>query len=498
MAKAEPTTHHDRPEPTQRRWIYIISVIVLVIIVVTFVGGPALSGFVSSGRLVFGEYNGTEIEYIVGNYFQRTFQNLADRAQESETQLTSAQARQVWRRAFESTVLHIALLQTAEASELDVTDEAVDEQIASWPQFQENGRFSNDRYQAFSGQQRSSLREYLHQVLVSQQVQLDMVSTSTPSAAETEFFASLASPERQFQFVAFAFAEFPESEVISYLEENAERFRRANLSRITITSSEAEAEQIRQQAADRIASFEDLASAHSTDQQAEDGGDLGWVYYHELEPDFEDLDLIDTVFSLDVGSISPVLETAFGWAIYRLDEGPVDADPTDEELIVDARSYLTTFERGLLEDYMQSQADAFRETAIADGFDAAAASIDQTPQLTSYFPINYGNFPYLGQVTAPSATSLSNAAYDEEFFVDAFSLADGDVSEPIVLRDRVLVMELEDEREASDESTDTLQTIFPFYLQQIASNEIQRAVIDQDLLTDRFNQTYNRQILGVN
>lgn len=491
-----PTEHKEQERPTQRRWVYIGTIVILVLVIVTFIGGPALSGFVGSGKVTFGRYGRTEITYVSGNYFQRTFQNIASQVQESGQEVTDAVYRQIWRNAYDATVLHLALLETAEEAQMGVSDEAVDEAVARWPALQENGRFSPDRYYGLTGQQRSSLRQYLEQSLVAGQVRQDIYSTTVASEAEVAFVKGMASPERQFRFVAFPFSDFPDDRVSAYVRENASRFRRANLSRITITSSKQEAEQIRDQAIERQATFEDLARAHSTDMYADDGGDMDWVYYHELEPDFENVETIDQIFSLPVAELSPVVQTTYGWAIYRVDGSPIDPDMDSEQLIIDARSYLTAFEPGLLQDYSRGQAEAFRETALESDFDAAATAIDQSPLLTAYFPVNYGNFPYFSTVRAPSAESFANAAYDEQFFIDAFALGEGDVSEPVALRDRFLVLQLADERSAPEESMSLFDVYLPYIYQEIAAGDIQRVVIDTELLEDNFDRAYNTYVRG--
>jgi parvulin-like peptidyl-prolyl isomerase len=145
-----------------------------------------------------------------------------------------------------------------------------------------------------------------------------------PSQAEQSFIVDMAGPERRFRFVQFASADFPRERVVEYGEANRERFRSAELSVITVTSRQADADAIRQQAIDRVASFEDLARNQSTDAFAADGGSMGSVYFHELELDFETLAPVREIFELNQGAISPVYETQFGWVIYRMDGSPVD------------------------------------------------------------------------------------------------------------------------------------------------------------------------------
>jgi hypothetical protein len=50
-------------------FLYAFSVVLLVVIVVTFIGGPALSRSGGGGRIIFGYYKSTPIEFFPDNYF---------------------------------------------------------------------------------------------------------------------------------------------------------------------------------------------------------------------------------------------------------------------------------------------------------------------------------------------------------------------------------------------------------------------------------------------
>lgn len=489
----ESPKHH---RSTGKTLTYIGTVILLIVVVVAFVGTPAVGGLAGGSRISFGSYAGRDIDYQPGNYLARQYQGLAQRVQQQDQQITDALVRQIWRAAFDQTVFHEALMVEATEAGVGVSTEAVDRAIAQWPEFQVDGRFSAEEFNATSSQVRLALRNYLRESLVDEQVRTDLFERVEPADAESQFLIDMAGPERQFRFVQFSSADFPDTEVIEYGEANAERFRRVNLSVITITTSESDAEQIREQAVSRQTSFEDLARNQSTDSYAEDGGEMGWVYFHELEPDFEDTQVIEEIFSLEEGEISRVFETTFGWTVYRVNEAPIEPDFTDANVIAAVRDYLTVFERGLIEDHLRERADEFVAQARSESFADASASINQAPATTAYFPVNYGNTSYFGQVNASSNAALSAAAFREDFFEELFALSGDEVSEPIVVRDYVFVFQLADER-APEESTITfLESYVPLIIRNFAQQQVQDVLVDDELLVDNFNATYNRAILG--
>jgi len=475
---------------------YAMTVLLLVIVVIAFVGTPALGSLAGGNRISFGSYAGREIIYEPGNYLARQYQDLARRVQEQDQEITDVLVRQIWQAAFQRTVFHEAMMVLAEESSVSVSSQAVDRAVAQWPEFQRNGRFDAEAYNATSNQVKFALREYLRDVLVDSQVQTDLYGETPASDAETQFLLDMAGPERKFNFVQFSFSDYPDSEVVEYGQSVPQRFERINLSVITINSSEADAQSVREQAINRETSFEDLARNQSRDTYASDGGEMGWVYYHELEPDFEDPAVIDDIFSLDEDEISPVFRTTFGWTIYRVNEAPIEPDFTDADVIAAVRDYMTVFERGLIEDYVRERGNDFVSLARSAGFATASQEIDQAPQETGYFPINYGNTLYFGTVSAPTNQTLSAAAFREDFFEQLFSLDDSEVSEPIVVRDYVFVFELADERSPTEQTAEFLQAYLPLIVREFTQEQVQETFVDDDLLVNNFTTTYNQAILG--
>ena len=114
------------------------------------------------------------------------------------------------------------------------------------------------------------------------------------------------------------------------------------------------------------------------------------------------------------------------------------------------RDYLMRYEKGIVEDYTLSVAEGFRERVDDIGFLGATLEEDYTVGLTDYFPINYQSYYFLTPVRSlTDQINLSSAAYSEEFFIRAFSLAPGEVSSPVLLDDQAVDAALE-----TDEDTD--------------------------------------------
>lgn len=478
--------------------LYAFSVILLIVIVVTFVGSGALAqGFGGGSRAVFGRYAGRSIEVTPGNYMARTRDFIGQQYRQlAPDAATEDLLYQIWLQAYNQTLTHTAIMIAAERSGVAVSTERVNEAIARWPQFQEGGEFSQDRYNATSSQEIYSLRSYLREDLVDSKFRDDILYGHKRSPAEVEFFVDMAEPMRSFNYVNFPYQRYPDEEVLSFAEENRRLFQRANLSRITIPDSEQEAEEILAQITDRTSSFESLAQAHSTDIYSSSGGDMGWTFLYELEPDFDTEDPVNAIFDLEPGEVTGVLESSFGYVIYQMDEGPEEADLEDEETLSTVRSYILSFERGRVEDYMLARAEEFRESAAQAGFDEAAIQTDFPTGITAAFPINYGNISFLPRARVDEATNLSNAATREAFFEEAFSISGDDLSEPVVLRDYVIVLQVNEERRPTEEELETIRSDASQFVESARAQQAQNVLIDQDLHENNFNRAFQRFVLG--
>ena len=350
-------------------FLYAFSVVLLVVIVVTFIGGPAISRAGGGGRIIFGYYKKTPIEYYPDNYFSQRKDAIADQLrQNGEQEDLAVQAYQVWRTAFDQTVLHTAILTEAEASGMWISEDRVNEALIKQGPYTIDGQFSVERYNATSSSRRLAFKKLYREQLIHQQYLEDLFQGLRESPQEGQFLGRMVDEQRRFSLVSFPFSDYPDDQINKYAEENRERFRRIKLSRILIKSSEREATEIRNKLVDRTGSFEDLAREHSTDIYADKGGDMGWRYYYDLEADFDDSQPVETIFQLQESEISPVLESRFGWVIYRCDTPALQPDFNVEETRQVVRDYLMRYEKGIVEDYTLSVAEGFRERVDDIGF----------------------------------------------------------------------------------------------------------------------------------
>jgi parvulin-like peptidyl-prolyl isomerase len=479
---------------------YVLVVIVTVFAVIAFILLPMGSRSVTGrNHIVFGTWDGRDISWYSGGYFDRQREAIARQAQESQsTASVESQLYSIWYQAFQSTAWHVAALTQAQRAGVEISRDALDEDLLTYSAYlDENGKFSETLYNEVPAAERVATREERREELLTSRYFNDLSTGMRTGSREKAFVAAMAATERKLSFVAWKFSSFPDEEVRKYGEANAAKFRKAKLSRITV-ASEREAKQIRARLADSTASFAELAKAHSDDSYASSGGDMGWQYAYALEPDLEDKTQVDTVLALAAGEVGDPLKGPFGWAIYRCDTQTVAPDLTDAAVLNDVRSYLTRYEKGKIEDWFVERAGKFARRAAETSFVAAAHEAGVEIAETSFFPINLSNtFPTSPFTAVPEAATPYSAAYSEDFFYRAFSLSkDQASSQPIVLDDQVIVIKVAGEQPVSAENAAMMDRVLAYLANQSLQSDVDQELMNEKRLKSNFDETFSRSVLG--
>ena len=497
MAKTRSRPQSKRPhaavaaQRSRHPLLYVGSLIVLVVITVTFIGTPAIGRLAGGSTTIFGSYDGVPIEYRRGNYFDRQILSISQQRRSAGAgEDSAAELRAVVQEAFRRTAFRAAVLAEAERARLAVSDDLVDGELIRSGPYMVRGEFSEEQYDATPATQRKLNRSLVTEQLLERQYLADLGALNTSSQA-AEFFRAMAAAERRFTVASFSFDDLPEEELRAFGADNAAQFRRIKLSRILLRSGSGQAEDVLARLGDQSATFEELARLYSEDDIAA-GGEVGWKYYYDLERDFETGEPAEAVFALAAGEHGDALASRFGDVIYRADTAAVEPDFADAEVLAAVQDYLSRYQRGVIDDYYAAQAEQFQQQAQADGFAAAAAALEVPVVESDFFPVNFQNLIAVRGVRAGDSGVLRTAPYYEDFFRTAFSLAPGQVSEPIVLDSQILVLELLEERSADAPALDRVANFHGYFVASALDQDLRTQVYDSDRLVDNFDQEYPR------
>ena len=484
-------------------FVYVGTIILLVITIVAFVFIPSLGGsYGSAGRAPkFGSWNGRPITYTTGSYFASQVSKINEylKQQGLSEQNFQLYAYQVWRMAFQSAAIRTGVVDAVQSAGYKVTEKGLDEAIAQLDQFKVDGAFSIEKYNAQSMAARMSLRDSTKEDLLVRRYYEDMYTIS-PSTAEMAFVASMAKPQRSISYVAIPLSSYPPEEVAAWGQKNADLFKAYGVSRITVTSSEADAKKVLKQVRDNKLSFEDAAKSHSKDSYADKGGDAGNVFAYAFEQGFLKKEDAAKVLALPKGEVSDVFKVADkAWAFFRINTDPVAPDFKNQATLEEAKAYLSEKEKGTLESWAIAKATSAISTTDGAQFDAIAKKAGLQAKKAGPFIVNIGNptfyaygqqIPLLQSPFANSDPELQAAEQDEAFMTELFTQAKGKVSKPLVVGDAVIVFAVTADAAASDADTAMVKFAYPYFHQQVVDSQTRDTFTKSKKLKDEFNTTF--------
>lgn len=483
-------------------FVYGGTIVLLVIVIVAFVFVPSIGGGLgSSSAPVFGSWNGKPVTYTAGSYFATQVAQINDylRQQGLSEQNFQLYAYQVWRMAFQNAVIRTALMDTVKRSGFRVTEKGLDEALAENPQFQDNGAFSIEKYNSISKSALMALRASTKEDLLVRRYYEDLYTT-TPSTAEIAFVAAMTKPQRSISYVTIPMSDFPASEVAAWGGQNADLFRILGVSRITLTSSEADAKKILAQVQENKLSFEDAAKSHSQDAYADKGGDAGSLYYYRFEAEFPNKGDAAKVAALHKGELSDVYKTADkAWSFFRINAELAPADLAKQAALDEVRAYIHDKERGAMESWAIAKANTLLSSDEGAPFLAAAKKAGLAVKSAGPFIVNIGNptfYAYNQQIPLFQTPfdnqdpALQAAETDEAFMTELFSKALGKVSKPLVVGDNVIVFSVTKDAMASDDDTAIIKFSYPYFHQQTVDMQTRSTFLKSKKLKDDFNTVF--------
>ena len=446
-------------EGSQGPWAMAI----IALIVLSFVFAGVGSYLTSSGTTAVATVNGEEIS---AQELERAYQN--QRAQmesqygEGIAQLFSSEQylADFRRNVLDRLIAEKLIQQQATEMGLRVSDEQIRETIVQMPEFQFGGQFDNERFQTIlrqNGFQVADFRNYLRVQMTQNQLAAALTNSAFALDAEVTQANALQRQTRDAKYLLVSSDEFASS--VEVTEEDIEAFYNNNIasfdteeqvklayvklsvdalkSRVTVDESavrtyydnnigsygteeqrrvshilieagdDAEAAKAKAQSLkaqlDDGAEFAVLAQENSDDTfSAENGGDLDFITPEMMDPAFD-----EAAFALkNVGDVSDVVETEFGFHIIKLTDLKEADVKTFEEVADEIRD--TLLYDAAMEKYFELQ-NTMAEIAfeVPDTLEDVANAVDLRVQESALFSRN----------TAPvelSSPAVLDAAFSSE------------------------------------------------------------------------------------
>ncbi len=490
-----------KPEKKRLKLSWILSLILLALVVVAFGLSPLAGAFGNnSSELIFGYYNGEPIEFSYNSYFYKQREQIASNW-DTEASSTSYeyQIYQIWKQAYDNTVMHTALMQEAASSNMVITPDAVDRYLLKSGPYIRDGKFDEELYNSVSEITKSNIRNEVEDSLLIQNIQSDLFG-SYSAPGELEFIASMGTSEKAFDYVVLPLSLYPDDLAAAYGTSNSNQFTAIEVSVITFSSgSRQDAEAVHERLRNNELTFEEAARTYSIDTFAEDGGLIGKVMFHEVRENFTTEEDVNRIFSLENGEISDVLETPYGYNIYRANSNPILPDFSDPEILSSVKEYLIINERGEVEDYIISMAETLLSNSsesAADTLGTIARENDLTVYSTASTPVNFGGTLFLKSFANTDEEGyIANLENEETSLVTLYQTPAESFSEPILIDSGVLLSVCTEDVNAEPQ-TEILELYYPYLVPQIQQNDYTNAVFTSDRFEDNFMSTFLNSVLA--
>lgn len=362
-----------------------------------------------------------------------------------------------------------------------VSDERIKDTIRQMPEFQVDGAFDNNRYLAIINQagffQSSDFRDYLRVEMTRRQLSQALVASEFNLPYQEKLQQTLQNQTRDIRFATIASEQFKngievtDEEIDAYYQENKARFenkeqvkvdyisldvaeiakninvtdedvaqyykdnmaqftqaekRRISHILIEFNEDEAAAETAAKDVLARLEQGEDFATlakevSHDT-FSGENGGDLEWLEPGVMESNFDDAALA----LVNVGDISALVKTSFGYHIIKLTELEAEKIQTFDEVKVALRETVSN-DKAQDQFFALQQEMARISFEFPDSLDDAASEVNVAIQTS----------PWLSR--AGNAVPFNNAQVIEAAFSDLV-LQDNMNSDVIEVNDEVALV----------------------------------------------------------
>ena len=474
---------------------WVFGMIVLLLIAVSFVLAPAIQAFVgpkNADGVVFGKYGKEDIKYAYGNYFYDQVQNYGNQYKNTGDNATQT-LYQIWKSAYDSTVLFTAVNQLASKAGLIAADEVVNRAIINSGAYNKDGKFDVELYQKATAENKASIEKSIRRS-VPYQIVIDDIGSALSSSAEADYVAKMASVGRTFNYVDINASLYPDEKASAYALQNKQLFYSMDLSIISV-----ETEDVAKTLSSAIASgektFEEVALSSSKDNFAANEGKVGTVYYFGLVTNFKNPEDATKLLTAKSGDVIGPLEGNGGWSIYRLDSTPLEADYASPALLSTVKAYLVSNDDPIVDDYLLALANDFAQDA-QDDFASAAEKAELDVVTVGGTPYNIAQSTYLNSFnnTDPQGM-LASVVTTKEMGQKLYTAELGTVLEPIKSNTSYLVVQADEE--VADEGMGSYIQMFYNYLSGSQNQQdFSQALYTSDQFEDNFLGTFFSTILG--
>ncbi len=493
-------TNEKSTKSSKNLGLWIGSIFILVLSAVSFIFIPAMVRSGGKELPAFGSYNGKNIEYKQDSVFANWMNYFAEQYKQQGRQINDNNYYSLLSQAFNQTVLSYAFSDEVKSSGYVVPEKLIDRTMK--PYFNDStGKYSAKIFRDTPESQKIAMRKSISDNLIFSKYVSDLLGDSTQgetktnlyglkiSQKEIDFLTKMGNNQRSFNAASFSTGTVPASVSSDFLNENSSLFSKYDLSVINV-ETESEAKTLLNRIKNAEITFEDAAKEESNKTYASDDGKLTSSFEYQLKDILSNENDLNKIAETQKGEYTSVIQFKNGYGFFRIDGDKTEPNIKDSAITDEVSSYIKVHEYGKIEEYYLNRAKDFTIAASKDGFDKACKAFDAKKSDIPAFPLNYGNSELFGTIPSDVVSEIAGSEYNENLLEKAFALKENEISEPFVLGNNIIVLQLN--KIIKDESADgnTLSFMYPNYTNDFDQRAVSNFFMNSDKLKNNLFDVY--------
>ncbi len=486
-----------KDQKSGKKLFYTIgSVVILILAALAFILIPALTQSYTNEGIVIGKWDGIPIKYETDTYFTKMVEYYSNSMKESGQNVDNNNFYSILSNAFSSTVLNMAVTDEVNKSGFIAPETQISRSMLPYF-YDSDGKYSSKIFRDTPDSTKIEIKQSVTDSIHYQTYIDDYFGDASgsifglkKSSKEIPYIAALNANTRGFDFASFSTSNYPKEEAAAFGKENPDLFNIYDFSIITV-DTEDEAKKLLNQLNKAEIVFEDAVSSFSKKTLSAEDGKLSSNYEYQIKPLLTNADDLNALKSLAQGQLSTVVKTGEVFSIFRSNAHVTTPNFADSSFVDAAYNYLLSNEVGRVEEYFSNIAKDFSLVASRDGFDAACAQYNVEKVSVDPFPLNYKNKDMIMYVPSSSYPALNGAEKNENFLKTVFSLAENEISNPIILGTNVIIVQLtQKSTEVTQLDLDNFSFVYPYYVSEYDQASFHDSFVRSDRVENNVLSVY--------
>ena len=493
---------------TKKSLGWIIGVVVLILISLTFILPSTMFYGGSSSAVSFGKYDGKSIDLTYDSYFYFQLQNYYNYyVSQYGAETANNYTYNIYYSAYQSTLVHEALKEKAEKAGIKTTSASVTDAVVNSGFYSDGtNTFSQEIYNQATDMQHKQIVSWMKDSIPTDEV-INTYASSKVSKGETEFISSLSGEARNFEYIALTGELYPDADAASYIETHRDLFQSVAFTRVTYATEE-EATAALEAIAKGTKTLEE-AVAESVDSSAQDGGKISQIYRYALDNYLKNTspDSSAEIFAAAAGSLIGPVKTTEGYTLFSIDEAATDADTSDATTLYAAKLYITQYDGEVMKAFLEGKAAEvaaeakvdFEEAAEKYGLDISTVSSSaENPGDSQYIAsFNYSDAQYTSTGSIANGYLYTAVSADPTFSDKLFSATLGTVLDPVYVNNAYIIVRPMEATGSTSYISSMISSMYSSYVPSQSLSDYQNTVLNSDKVEDNFISGFLTAAYGV-